>query len=155
MFLYIKTDMSENLNKLNRLTKELAEEIKYEETGPALKFCKLILGSIKSPAFIIDKDYNLIYGNPEAERLGKKYNVFTKSGIGKKCYEVQYPGQGGPCKDCPAIKAIKTKKVENTEWKSKNSKITYMVTDIPLVYNGVSGVIEILNPIKRVNNNGK
>jgi len=147
-----ETNLNNRINKLKILTKELAKEIEHEDSTHVLDFIKLILDSVKSPAFIIDINYNLLYANLEAERLGKKYGVYTEAGIGKKCYEIQYPGQNKPCNNCPAKKAIKSKKVENTEWVSGNSNAKYMVTDIPLLYNGVAGVIEVLNPIKRINN---
>ena len=139
-----------NLDNLKRLTKELAEEVEYQEHGIAFKFIKLILDSIKSPAFIITREYDTVYLNPTAIKMAKKYGISTELGV--KCYNVLFH-KDEPCKECPVTRALKTRRVENTEWKSPLTGKKYMVTDIPLLFNGVAGVIEILNPINRVKNN--
>ena len=141
-----------NLDGLKRLTKELAEEIEYHEEGPSFKFIKLILDSVKSPVVIISNDFKTIYLNPLAIAMGEKYGIDTSLYV--HCYEAVM-GINSPCKGCPAKRALKSKQIENTEWISPVSGIKYMVTDIPLIYDGVSGVIEILNPINRVKNNDK
>ena len=129
-----------NLDGLKRLTQELANEIKCEETGPALEFCKLILSSIKSPSVIINKDFKVVYLNDVAIKLGLKYGIDTT--LGTKCYKARY-NLDKPCKDCPLVK--ETREIQNIKWKSPHSGITYMITTIPLLYNGVSGVIKIFN----------
>ena len=142
-------ELSQRISNLKNLTRELAEEIEYEKYSHVLDFIKLILDAIKSPAMIITKDYKVIFINKEALKLSKKYKVTID--YSKTCYEMQY-GTDKPCKDCPAKKAIKSRQVENSEWTSHLSGMDYMVTDIPLLFNGVAGVIEVLNPIKRLNN---
>ena len=137
------------LNDLKRLTKELAEEIEYSEDGPALDWIKLVLSSIKSPVAIITREYKVIYLNPEAKRIGKKYNISTEYDI--ECYKARY-NNDKPCKNCPMLESIKTKQIVNTVWKSPHSNIEYVVTNIPLVFNGVAGSIEIFN--KNGINNG-
>lgn len=142
-------NLNNRINKLKKLTEQLAKEIEYEDNGNVLNLLKLILDSVKSPAFVITKNFDVVFLNKEAGRLGAKYNIDID--MSKKCYEMQY-GLDEPCKNCPVSKALKSKKIENIEWTSSHSGRTYMITDIPLLYNGIAGVIEILNPISRIKN---
>ena len=105
---------------------------------------KLLFDNVESYIAIIDKDCNLLYLNPSAIKNYKDRTGFTIQ-IGDKCIKLL---QNNPefCKDCSARKSITNKKVFNEIILSPNTGIKYWRTCIPLVYDGVSGVIEILEP---------
>jgi len=69
------SDIDDTINNLKRLTKELAEEIKYDEIGPLFKFCKLICDNLKTMVLIIDLKSVIKYMNPSCEKYLKEYNI--------------------------------------------------------------------------------
>ena len=85
---------------------------------------EFILGATKTGLDIIDKNYNVIYVDPEWAR---QYGDWK----GKKCFEY-FMDRKNPCPECAVEKAIKTKKVVVTEEiLSKEGNRPIQVTTIP------------------------
>jgi len=143
-----------DLAGLHKITSELAEEVeqlsKMEHEGedflPVLDMLKLIFDSLKSSVAIVDRDHNLLYFNPAAERITLKRRGSTLV-LRAKCYICIF-NIDKPCKDCTVSKAISTKKVQTNLWHSDKSGKDYYQTCIPLRVDGVTGVIEILEENK-------
>ena len=134
-----------DLNNLQRLTQELAEEIHYEEYGHVFKLMSLIFDNVESYVVIIDTNCKLLYINPAAIKACKDL-VNIDINTGDNCIKMM---QSNPelCKDCLAKSCINQKKVLNEVTISPNTNIKYWRTCIPLAYDGISGVIEILEKL--------
>ena len=129
-----------DLSGLKRLTKELAEEVEYDEKGPALRFIELILDNIHSMAGILDKDCNVVFINKSAIDYCKMNNIdFTDKGICPMKLSKEY------CKNCPVKDTIKSRTVESVKYISPVTGRCISYTCIPLIFNGVSGVIALIN----------
>ena len=134
--------LEKNINNLKRITQELAGEIHDKEYGDMFRFMRLLFDRVESYVSIVDKNCNLIYINPSAIR-----NYKERTGgdieIGDKCIKLL---QNNPefCKECLAKDCINQKIILNKVFISPNTGLKYWRTCIPLIYDGVSGVIEIL-----------
>jgi len=135
-----------NLTPLRRLTKQLAEEIEYDEHGRVWKFITLILESIQSPAAIIDKNHTLLYVNKETFSRFKKVGFDGKKYLGKSIEGSEFcKPLGMECDKCPVKLAMDSKEVHTIDYKSFVTGVDYRMICIPLVFDGVSGVLAILS----------
>jgi hypothetical protein len=131
-----------DLNNLKLLTQELAEEIHRKESGQAFKYMGLLFDNIESYVAIIDKDCKILYLNPSAIR-NYKDRVGKDIKIGDNCITLLQDNKDF-CKNCLTKTCINNRNVLNEIIISPNTGIKYWRTCIPLAYDGVSGVIEIL-----------
>lgn len=131
-----------NLDGLKRLTQELAEEVKYDEKGPLFKLVTLILNNIKSFAAILDDEKRLIWANKMSVKRANKFGIDLVNSYGKKCEKFEICS--GKCKKCPIAKVIKQRKILTNDFKAKLSGKSFTMICIPLLYNGVSGVIVLM-----------
>ena len=135
------SDIDNTMNNLRRLTQELAEEIKYDEVGPMFKFCKLIFDNLKTKVVIIDTKGIIKYMNKTLLDYASKFNLDLK--VGNNWYI--------PCgfdkepEIYPAKEAIENRQVIHAIFKSKKTGNTLDIIAIPLIFNGVSGAICLLN----------
>jgi len=133
-----------NLNELKNLTKELAIGIQKKKSNIFDKI-KFIFDGLHSPIAIIDNEYRMIYLNDEIKKLAKEETgVNIKEG--EVCYKVLY-GRNNVCDDCLVRKALETKKVIISKRCLQNTKEELIITCIPLIYNGISGVIKIFEKV--------
>ena len=131
-----------NLAELKRITRELAEEVAYEERGPIFKLVTLVLDKIKSYAAIIGNNHKLIWVNQTAAKQANTHHIDIRSLYGINCKTLNLCS--GECGDCPVTKSLKTKEVVTSEFKCVKSNDIYNMVCIPLVHNGTSGVIVIM-----------
>ena len=127
---------------LKKLTFRLATEIKFQELGPEFLMLKLILDNVRDPVLIISSKFEILFANSAAKRLIKE-NLKATNIIGKVCYTLFK--RDDICDLCPVIESIKARKVITKEIPYLNGD-KWLSTCIPLIYNGVSAVIEILKP---------
>jgi len=134
------------LNSLKRLTMELAEEIEYDEHGKVWKFITLILDSVNSPAAIIGADHTLLYINKETIKRHAIQGFDIEDELGKTVRKTRFcrPLEMD-CSKCPIMKSMETKEVYTIDYKSDITGILYKMICIPLVFDGVSGVLAILS----------
>jgi len=132
-------DIDSNLKKL---TFRLATEIKFQELGPEFLMLKLILDNIRDPVFIISLNLEILFANSAAKKLIKK-SLKVSNIVGKTCYTLF--NRNDVCDSSPVVESIKAKKVITKEITNPDGN-KWVSTCIPLVYNGVSAVIEILKP---------
>ena len=135
-----------NLSSLKRLTKQLAEEIEYDEHGTAWKFITLILDSVNSPSAIIGADHKLLFINNETIKRHNKIGFDIENELGKSVRKTRFcKPLGMDCSKCPVQNSMKTKEVYTIDYKSDITGILYRMICIPLVFDGVSGVLVILS----------
>ena len=134
--------MSKNLNKLKRLTKELAEEVHYAEEGPIFKLVTLLLDNVTTFAVIVDNDKNLIWANKASINNASTAGINIESYYGQDCSKIHLCN--GECDKCPVTKAVTSKKVHTTFFECVVSHDIYDMICIPLIYDGVSGVIVMM-----------
>jgi len=135
-----------NLSPLKRLTKQLAEEVEYDEHGKVWKFITLILNSVNSPAAIIGADHKLLFINKETIKRHKLMNFDIEGEVGKTLRKSRFcKPLGMDCNKCPVKNAMDTKEVHTIDYKSDITGINYKMICIPLIFDGVSGVLAILS----------
>jgi len=135
-----------NLSPLRRLTRELAEEVEYDEHGRAWKFMTLILNSVQSPAAIIGSDHKLLFVNQETIKRHTAHGFEIESEVGKTVRKTRFcKPLAMDCSKCPVQKSIDTKEVHTIDYRSDITGILYKMICIPLVFDGVSGVLTILS----------
>ena len=133
-------------NNLKEITYRIANEIRYKELGPAFKFLQLILNNVRDPAFVISsKSMKILYANKAAKKIVKEKLGKTNI-VGKPCYHIF--NRDKMCEDCLVFESIKEKKVMTRIIQTPNHN-PYVCTCIPLIYNGVSAVIEILDEYEK------
>ena len=126
------------LGPLKRLTKELAEEIEYDEIGPIFKLFKLLFDNINTLTVIIDKDNIIKYMNPVLTKYLEENNL--DGCIGDNWYKTIWK-MGLEPDEHPARIALEQRKVVHKNFSSPMTGRKFIVTAIPLIYNGVSGTI--------------
>ena len=111
------------------------------------RFLSSVFDSIQDGIGVLDRELNIVRTNPVMEN----WPVVSRPLVGRKCYESIY-GRKRPCRDCPALKTLKTgegvreirpsKGPEGTWWMEI---FTYPLRD---VQNGpLTGVIEYVRDI--------
>jgi len=136
-----------DLSNLKRLTKELAEEIEKDEHGKVWDLVTFILDNIESPATVVSRDHKLLYINKETEKrfaeIGYKNLHMNKSLKDSPfCKSIL-----GSCKICPIQETLETRKVHTNTFNSHLTGKVYRMVCIPLVFDGISGVLAILSDI--------
>lgn len=125
-----------DLSRLTEITHELAEDIKNRKFGDCLRFVTFLLDNIDTHIVILDEDCKVIFANKFA-RDNIKIDYLNKT-----------PRELGMCKSfdckvCPFSSSMAGKKVISRTFTSKTGKKMRMLC-LPLLYNGSSGVIVIL-----------
>lgn len=107
------------------IARDITERKKAEEDlREAKKRIEYILGATKTGLDVIDADLNVIYVDPEWQKI-------YGDPAGRKCYEY-FMGQDKTCRGCGVKKAIATKKMVITEEKlPKEGNRPIQVTSIP------------------------
>ena len=130
-----------DLEPLQQLTQELAQEVHNKENGKTFNFIKLLFNNIESFVAVIDEKCNILYINPSAIIFAKTHlNMDVKEG--DNC--LLWMQTDKFCDKCVIKTCISQKKVLNEIMISPRTNIKYWRTCIPLVYDGVSGIIEIV-----------
>ena len=97
--------------------RDLTPQLKADESiRESEKMLQSVFSSIQDGLCVIDTSLDIIRLNGAAERL---FNCGRLSAIGKKCHQVLYK-RDGPCKDCLAARAIKTKQLQTGECRIAN-----------------------------------
>ena len=111
------------------------------------RFLSNVFDSIQDGIGVLDRDLNIVRANPVMEN----WPVASRPLVGRKCYESIY-GREKPCRDCPALKTLKTGKSVRQVRPSKGPDgtlwmeiFTYPLRD---TQNGpLTGVIEYVRDI--------
>lgn len=125
-----------------RLAEAVAVAENYEQqlkkTTQLKNQMEFVLGATKTGIDIIDADYNMLYIDPEWQKIYGEFN-------GRKCYEY-FMGRSSPCPGCGATEAIKNKQsVISEETLSKEYGRPIQVTTIPLQNDDGSWVVAEVN----------
>lgn len=140
-----KNESTKKINYLKVITQELAREIDLNEHGPIISLLEIIFDKINSLVFIINMDDVVVYANRSAiDYIKSTYGVDILNEKWYCCF-----GDEKPKDNLIHDEAIKKRKVINRELHSPLSNIDFNVTAIPLIYNGTTGTICILNIIDR------
>jgi signal transduction histidine kinase/HAMP domain-containing protein len=104
--------MLENLKNTTtsivNLNRDITERKQFEEELQSLhKQVEFILGATKTGLDIIDSDFNMVYIDPQWQKIYGEYK-------GKKCYEY-FMDRDQPCPGCGIPKALETKELVVTE----------------------------------------
>jgi len=107
------------------IARDITERKKVEEDlKEAKKRIEDILGATKTGLDVIDADFNIVYVDPEWQKI-------YGDPAGKKCYEY-FMGRDKACRGCGVKEAIKTEKMVVTEEKlPKEGNRPIQVTTIP------------------------
>ena len=134
-----------NLNKLKELTSELALEIESNKHGSFWNLITYVLDSIASPTAIISRNHTLLYINKETQKRFDECS-FTKDYLNKSLLDSEFcKALNDGCDECIIQKTIDTKEVYTIDFYSTITDIRYKMICIPLIFNGVSGVLVILS----------
>jgi len=131
-----------DLEPLSKLTRELAEEIHKKESGLAFKSICIVFDNLKSIISIIDSDCKFIYLNKAAIDYTHDLLKIDIS-IGDHCLKL-LGNDSKLCESCSSKKCVNERRIISEVFKSPNTHIKYWKTAIPLIYDGISGVIIIL-----------
>jgi len=131
-----------DLESLRELTQELAEEVKEHDKGPFWNLITLILDRIDSYVAILSNSKELLWVNKSLICHCNDLNIDIESLIGQDCRKLGFCEE--LCDKCPVYLAKKRKQVVMKPYTCNLSKDTKKLICIPLVYNGVSGIIVIL-----------
>jgi PAS domain S-box-containing protein len=102
-------------NRIEERTTDLKAEIKVrKKTETELQQSKKFLGSvfnaIQDGISVLDRDLNIVQVN----EVMYQWYPHLETAIGEKCYKV-YHGRTQPCAVCPALRSLKTRKMERDE----------------------------------------
>lgn len=132
--------VEEDAEEIRRITRQLAAEIKNKECT-VLSLLELVFDKIKSLVVIMRENLEVIYANKATLKfLGKE------SARGVKCHELFYDSPI-PCPNCQVNEVIKTRRIGIV--KKTKALSGYVATCIPLIANGVTGVIELIEEEKK------
>ena len=131
-----------SINNLDRINKELALELKEKKIGEKLKIVEFILDNLKTKAIIITSDYEILYFNKSFGDFFGKYNL--KVNLGDNWWQKMYDSPI-PKEWCPVKEAIASKKVIKKIIDGEITKSKYSFVCVPLIYNGISGVIAFID----------
>lgn len=130
--------LEQRINKLDDITKQLALEIKEGNSTNTLKLLEYILDKVNTKAIIVKEDYTILYLNQALEEFFREHNLDIT--VGMNWWERFYNSQS-PLDWCPIKKTIESKKVTKQVLNGELTKKKLEIICIPLLYNGVSGVI--------------
>ena len=154
-FISVITDISghkqaENtLKERENLLKNIFDVIQKREF-----FLTNILDAIPDGISVIDRDFNVIQDNKTMRAWYAHMLPFESK---KKCYEV-YHSRSLPCEVCPAIKTLKSKKLEREEVPFVNAESvagTHELFTYPMIDESgeITGVVEHVRDITDQKNN--
>ncbi len=111
------------------------------------QFLHYLFNSVQDGISILDKDLKIIGTNLTMD----KWFSYKKPFLGKKCYEI-YHERSRPCKNCPTIKTIKSKKsnVSIIKYKTPNTQEGWHeLFSFPLFddHHNVAAIIEYVRDI--------
>lgn len=138
--------IEKNIDYLKDITKDLAKEIDLNEHGPIISLLEIIFDNIESLVFIINTDDIIIFINKSAiEYMSRVHGCDGACAIGKTWY----------CSFCDEKpdegfihdRAMNERRVLTEVFDSPFSDNKFEITAIPLVYNGTTGTICIMNII--------
>lgn len=138
------TELESIISSLEELTSKLGTEISEGIHGPTFKFTQMVLDNLNTPCAIIDEGYHLIYANDSFVREFSYY-LPTPLVFGDVCYET-FHGRKSICEECHVEKSLESRHVLISSRQFPPSDKKYYVICIPLIYDGVAGVIEIIIP---------
>ncbi len=129
---------------IERDEREQARGVREQE-----RFLSNVFDSIQDGIGVLDRDLNIVRANPVMEN----WPVASRPLVGRKCYASIY-GREKPCRDCPALKTLKTGKSVRQVRPAKGPDgtlwmeiFTYPLRD---TQNGpLTGVIEYVRDITR------
>jgi len=133
------------LDKLKHLTQEIANEIHEKQHGKAFEFIKLLFDNIKSFVAVVDGNCKIIYVNPAVIKFANE-NSIVDIKLGDNC-KMLFSKTKFECDNCVVKSCINQRRVLSEEVTSKYTGIKYRLTCIPLAYDGIAGVIEIVERI--------
>ena len=128
---------SQRIQKIKDLTCEITEEIFKDANGVFFGTLGNIFESVDSGIKIVDTDCNIIYINPKAKELAEIGGEEVKKYI--YCKEISNEEM---CEKCMIKVAIKNRKVTIFEYEFGEDP--YIVICLPLIHNGLSGIIQIM-----------
>jgi hypothetical protein len=141
------TNLDERIKNLEVLTRELAYNIIDHESFSVLNFTKFILNEVETPAMITDLKDNIVYVNPPLREL-LEYKGVNVDQEDVPWWTVFWGDENPPSKDWLTKECMDGRKVLHKDLKSKLYKNKrYFITCVPLIYNGVSGVLSFLRVI--------
>ncbi len=134
-FLYTKNDKTATKPSYEKTFKEFEQFLEY------------LFNSVQDGISILDRDLKIIGTNLTME----KWFSYKKPFLGKKCFEI-YHDRTQPCKNCPTIKTIETKKsnVNIIKYKMPNTgEGWHELFSFPLFddHNNVTAIIEYVRDI--------
>lgn len=88
-----------------------------------------VFDSVHDYIFVIDNNFTILKANKAFKNI---HYLENKEVIGKKCYEL-IDGTYELCKDCVALKTIKSKKNHVDEWRDPKTNQYFLVSVSPLV----------------------
>jgi len=137
-----------DLNKLKELTYELAEEIQGNlHAGPLFGLLMSYFDTVNTYVSIIRNDKTVLYLNKAARERIEELGLDPDDYIDEVCVGLR--DQCGLVNNCPLEECIETKKiVVRHNIKSPITDIRYTVVCMPLVYNGVSAVVEMWTEVQ-------
>ena len=136
-----------DLERLDKLTKELAEEIHGNKKGYIFELLCFIFDNLKTYCVIVDNHDIVLYMNPSMKKYIETNNL--KLNVGEEYYHIW--NRDKPNEMAPHNIAIRTRKVIQTIFTSPRTNNTLSVTSIPLIYDGVSGTICLVIPEDEIN----
>ncbi|MBE3094743.1 MAG: hypothetical protein IMZ52_06890 [Actinobacteria bacterium] len=131
--------LEESINNLDRITKEVALEIEHGSSEGILQLVELILDKLDTFGLIIKNDGKIIYVNKSLIAYLKGCNLTAN--IGDNVYN-SLLGQEIAPEWCPVKKAIESRKIIFDIFTSPKTGNKYRTICIPLLYDGVSAVID-------------
>lgn len=142
--------LSPTIDRLRELTTELAEEIKHGN-GDLLSFLEMIFDYIDGTYIeVITTNHELLYVNPWGRKQIKDTLGIEINNSNERCYKKIW-GADEPCSWCPLNQAINERRVICLNKVSAvpiSSDYRYVITVIPLFYNGSSGAIILVTNIE-------
>ena len=132
-----------DLTNLKKLTHELSEEIKGNiHAGPLFGLLTSYFDTIDTYVTIIRNDKTVLYLNKAVRERIEELGLDPDDYIDGIC--IGSKGKCGLVNNCPLEECIETKKiVVRHDVKSPITDIRYTVVCMPLIYNGVSAVVEM------------
>lgn len=140
----------ENINNLKRVTQELALSVENDEmsSNNVFKFLKLIFDNLDdTPVEIVSSDHVLLYANQALKDKVRKANGFVLR-EGDVCYRTIW-GIDEICNDCLLDYVVNCKRVRSIDKMYPDGKC-YRLVLVPLIYNGISGIIVMASEIDKM-----
>lgn len=148
----VPVEKKELLKRIEALLKARMQALELKKHAEMLELeLASLFEAIGNPILVISPDFEILYAN---RRTAEIFSAFGISDfIGKKCYSL-FHGTDRPIDVCPALKAIKSGKVETKEMEIPVLGGTFVVTTTPIFKNGeLFKIVHIavdVSPLKEV-----